>query len=107
MNPTDSIGRQVILSIHHKYDANIRYFVGTLKHMVVQDIVDGWAYYTLIIEPDLQRLSLTSNARVFQQQTVPDIVKKILQIHCYFNLSSCDLNLHNNQRKRERRSFSK
>ncbi|MCF6344886.1 MAG: type VI secretion system tip protein VgrG [Thiomicrorhabdus sp.] len=81
INPTDSIGHQVILSIHHKYDANIRYFVGTLKQMIVQDIVDGWAYYTLLIEPDLQRLSLTSNARVFQQQTVPDIVKKILKEH--------------------------
>ncbi|MCF6344880.1 MAG: hypothetical protein L3J00_00245 [Thiomicrorhabdus sp.] len=40
INPTDSIGHQVILSIHHKYDANIRYFVGTLKQMVVQDIVE-------------------------------------------------------------------
>ncbi|MCF6345185.1 MAG: hypothetical protein L3J00_01805 [Thiomicrorhabdus sp.] len=33
------------------------------------------------MEPDLQRLSLTSNARVFQQKTVPDIVKKILKEH--------------------------
>jgi len=38
----------------------------------------GWAYYTLNIRPKLYRLSLTSNARIFQQKTVPDIVAKLL-----------------------------
>ncbi|VAW48912.1 VgrG protein [hydrothermal vent metagenome] len=81
INPAQCIDRQVMLSVHHKYDASIRYFVGTLKSMAANDIVNGWAYYTLEMQPALFHLGLTSNARIFQQKTVPEIVKTILSEH--------------------------
>ncbi len=40
-----------------------------------------WAKYQITIRPDLYRLDLTSDARIFQKTSVPDIVKKILGEH--------------------------
>ncbi|MCF6345431.1 MAG: type VI secretion system tip protein VgrG [Thiomicrorhabdus sp.] len=73
------IDQAVTLEIRHKYDPEIRYLHGIVKSMSAQDVSGGWAYYRLKICPELYRLTLTSDARIFQQETVPDIVAKILK----------------------------
>jgi type VI secretion system secreted protein VgrG len=73
------IDQAVTLEIRHKYDPKIRYLHGIVESMSAQDVSGGWAYYSLNIRPELYRLTLTSDARIFQQETVPDIVAKILK----------------------------
>ncbi|MCF6346566.1 MAG: hypothetical protein L3J00_08900, partial [Thiomicrorhabdus sp.] len=78
IEPNDCLDQAVTIEIKHKYDPQIRYLHGIVEGMGVQNVSGGWAYYTLNIRPKLHRLSLTSNARIFQQKTVPDIVAKLL-----------------------------
>ena len=79
INLNDCIDRKLILTIHHKYDDQIRYLAGVVESMTAVGFAGDWAKYKLSIRPDLHRLSLTSDACVFQQISVPDIVAKILK----------------------------
>ncbi|MCF6345709.1 MAG: hypothetical protein L3J00_04470 [Thiomicrorhabdus sp.] len=74
IDPNACLDQAVSIEIKHKYDPKI----GIVEGMGVQNVSGGWAYYTLNIRPKFYRLSLTSNARIFQQKTVPDIVAQLL-----------------------------
>lgn len=56
-----------------------RYFSGVLTTAQYLGRPDGDAVYQLIVEPFFSLLSRTSDCRIFQHQTVPDIVKQVLQ----------------------------
>ena len=79
LNLNDCIDRKVTLKIHHKYDGRLRYLSGIVESIETTGHAGGWARYTLNIQPELHRLSLVSDARIFQQTRVPDIVATILK----------------------------
>jgi type VI secretion system secreted protein VgrG len=55
-----------------------RFFHGVVRRFVQLGRSDGLVSYRAEIVPWLWFLSLTSNCRIFQQQSVPDIVRKVL-----------------------------
>jgi|GEM_PF-1474402 len=75
----DCIDHKVLLRIHHKYDDQTRYLAGVVESMTSHGFAGDWALYDISILPDLYRLALTSDARIFQQLSVPDIVTTILK----------------------------
>ncbi|MEP6990752.1 MAG: type VI secretion system tip protein TssI/VgrG [bacterium] len=55
-----------------------RFIHGIVRRFVQLDRTDGLVSYRAEVVPWLWFLSLTSNCRIFQQLSVPDIVKKVL-----------------------------
>lgn len=55
-----------------------RFFHGVVRRFVQLGRSDGLVSYRAEVVPWLWFLSLTSNCRIFQQQSVPDIVQKVL-----------------------------
>ena len=55
-----------------------RYFHGVVRRFVQLGRASGLVSYRAEVVPWLWFLSLTSNCRIFQQKTVPDIVKAVL-----------------------------
>ena len=56
-----------------------RYFHGVVRRFVQLGRADGLVSYRAEVVPWLWFLSLTSNCRIFQQKSVPDIVKQVLK----------------------------
>ncbi|HEB93269.1 MAG TPA: hypothetical protein ENI94_07340, partial [Gammaproteobacteria bacterium] len=86
INLNDCIDRDVTLTLSSKYDAQPRYLHGIVERITTLGFAGHWAKYHISICPDLYRLGLTSDARIFQQISVPDIVKKILTEHGIQNI---------------------
>ena len=55
-----------------------RYFHGIVRRFLQLGRTDGLVSYRAEVVPWLWFLSLTSNCRIFQQKSVPDIVKQVL-----------------------------
>lgn len=56
-----------------------RFFHGVVRRFVQLGRADGLVSYRAEVVPWLWFLSLTSNCRIFQQKSVPDIVKQVLK----------------------------
>ncbi|VAW92917.1 VgrG protein, partial [hydrothermal vent metagenome] len=85
INLNDCIDRKVTLTLSSKYDAQPRYLTGIVESITTVGFAGHWAKYHISICPDLYRLDLTADARIFQQSSVPDIVKKLLSEHGIHN----------------------
>ncbi|CAG0904392.1 unnamed protein product [Cyprideis torosa] len=71
---------EAVLGIYDKYQ------VPRFLHGVIVDIergVEGFSrtFYTLTLRPALWRLTQSSDSRIWQHKTVPDIVKEVLEEH--------------------------
>ncbi|HEB93876.1 MAG TPA: hypothetical protein ENI94_10525, partial [Gammaproteobacteria bacterium] len=71
INLNDCIDRDVTLTLSHKYDARPRYLHGIVERITALGFAGHWAEYEISIRPTLYRLGLTSDARIFQQISVP------------------------------------
>lgn len=59
---------------------------GIVRNFSIGDTGHHYTFYTLTLVPALERLSLRQNSRIFQHQTVPEILSVLLQemgIHDY------------------------
>lgn len=74
------IDEKACLTIHHKYDG-VRHFSGVVSSAARADEGHHYTAYRLTILPPLHRLRYGSDARIFQQVSVPDIIKTLLAEH--------------------------
>jgi type VI secretion system secreted protein VgrG len=78
---TEIIDRPATLTIHSKYDASPRHFSGVVAAVSRGDTGHHRTAYQLTILPPVSRLAHISDARIFQDLTVPEIVRKLLAEH--------------------------
>ena len=71
------IDEKACLTIHHKYD-DMRHYSGVVAMATRTDQGHHYTAYRLTILPPLHRLRYGSDARIFQQKSVPDIIKELL-----------------------------
>lgn len=65
------------LTVHHKYIETLRHFSGIVVEAERGDRGHHRTAYRLILMPSLYRLDQGSDCRIFQQKSVPDIVKEL------------------------------
>ena len=68
------------LTVHHKY-LGLRHFAGVISQIARGDSGHHRTSYQLTLLPALHRLSHSSDCRIFQKKSVPDIVKILLKEH--------------------------
>ncbi|MET3601889.1 type VI secretion system tip protein TssI/VgrG [Martelella mangrovi] len=66
------------LTIHHKY-AGTRHLSGVIAGIDREDEGFRRTFYKITLLPMLSRLEHGSDCRIFQQKTVPDIIKQVLK----------------------------
>ena len=60
-------------------DAGTRYFNGYVSHLNYQGSSGRYALYTVVLKPWLWFLTRTADCRIFQDQSVPEIVKQVFR----------------------------
>ena len=70
------LGQPVTTSVS-KEDGGIRYFNGHVAHASYLGMTNELHHYQVILRPWLWFLSKSSDCRIFQKMTVPDIVKQV------------------------------
>ncbi len=78
LKPDQVVDRNAELRIYRNGDC-VQRVHGIVRQFTQGDIGYHYAYYSLILVPALERLSLRHNSRIFQQQTTIDIVTTLLQ----------------------------
>jgi len=60
-------------------DGKSRYFNGLVSRFVLTRVDQGFAHYRMTLVPWLWFLTRTSDCRIFQKKTVPDIIKQVFR----------------------------
>ncbi|NOZ52531.1 MAG: type VI secretion system tip protein VgrG [Gammaproteobacteria bacterium] len=76
---TDVLAQTATLTVHDEQGGTARYIHGAVVSFTQGEESERWAHYTLILRPQIWRLSLRQDCRIFQQQAVPDIIEAVLQ----------------------------
>ena len=76
------LGQNITLTLEMP-DTSTRYFNGEVIQFKHTGFSEGLYNYRATLRPSLWFLTRTANCRVFQEKTIPDIVKEILQDHPY------------------------
>ncbi|MDH3349937.1 MAG: type VI secretion system tip protein VgrG [Gammaproteobacteria bacterium] len=74
-----------------------RYFNGIVSQLSFSGTSGQWARYVAVLRPRLWFLTHSSDNRIFQEKTVPDILKDVFKEHGF----SCKDDLRGTYRKRE------
>lgn len=76
IQPADIVGKAVGFEVQLA-DGSFRVFHGLVSRLAVGDSDSGMRNYTLEVVPWLWFLTRTADCRIFQNMSVPDIIKKI------------------------------
>src|SRR5712692_1694982 len=76
----DIVGKQVTLQVHHSGDDQ-RHWNGFVSRFACVGGDNRFIYYRAEIVPWLWFLTRTADCQIFQQKTIPEIIKKIFQDH--------------------------
>ncbi len=76
----DIVGKQVTLQIHHT-DDDMRYWNGFVSRFACVGGDNRFTHYRAEIVPWLWFLTRTADCQIFQQKTIPEIIKKVFQDH--------------------------
>ncbi|KZL10365.1 type VI secretion system tip protein VgrG [Pseudovibrio sp. Ad14] len=68
------------VTVHHKY-LGLRHFAGVISQIARGDSGHHRTSYQLTLQPAVHRLSHSTDCRIFQKKSVPDIVKILLKEH--------------------------
>ncbi len=82
---TSLLGKDMTVKIEMA-DGSIRYLNGAVTLFKHTGFTQGIYTYQAILRPWLWYLTRKSNCRIFQDKTIPDIVKEIIQEHSYVNV---------------------
>jgi type VI secretion system secreted protein VgrG len=74
------VGKQVTLHIHYFGDEQ-RYWNGFVSRFASTGGDDRFSYYQAEVVPWLWFLTRTADCQIFQQKTIPEIIKKVFQDH--------------------------
>jgi len=76
----DIVGKQVTLSLKLPDDSR-RYWNGFVSRFAILTRDNRFTYYRAEIVPWLWLLTRTADCQIFQQKTIPEIIKKVFQDH--------------------------
>ncbi|HEY6945456.1 MAG TPA: type VI secretion system tip protein TssI/VgrG [Candidatus Acidoferrum sp.] len=76
----DIVGKQVTISVHHAGDDQ-RHWNGFVSRFACTGGDNRFSYYHAEIVPWLWFLTRTADCQIFQQKTIPEIIKKVFQDH--------------------------
>src|SRR6266478_3074278 len=76
----DIVGKQVTLQIHHQGDDQ-RHWNGFVSRFACVGGDNRFSYYRAEIVPWAWFLTRTADCQIFQQKTIPEIIKKVFQDH--------------------------
>ena len=80
INLDDILGKNVTIKLALP-DDNTRYFNGYVTRFAQSGMYGRYHRYSAIVRPWLWFLTRTADCRIFQEMTVPDIVKKVFTDH--------------------------
>lgn len=80
LSPEDLLGQPVTVTVALRDDGR-RHFHGLVSRFVAGDVQGRHYSYAATVRPWLWFLTRTSDCRIFQDQSVPDIVKAVFQDH--------------------------
>jgi type VI secretion system secreted protein VgrG len=80
VNLDDILGKNVTIKLALP-DDNTRYFNGYVTRFSAGGMVGRYYRYEAVVRPWLWFLTRTADCRIFQEMTVPDIVKKVFNDH--------------------------
>ncbi|MGB1311554.1 MAG: type VI secretion system Vgr family protein, partial [Leucothrix sp.] len=112
--PAQLVDKKVTLSIHHKYPqlqadgvytspvagvgVPVREISGVIESVEHLSTDNDWSQLRIRLMPSLHRLRHTSDCRIFQQLSVPEIVQQLLEEH---GIQEVSVNLRDHHQKRE------
>ena len=76
----DIVGKQVTLHVHHT-DDDIRHWNGFVSRFACTGGDNRFSNYHAEIVPWLWFLTRTADCQIYQQKTIPEIIKKVFQDH--------------------------
>ena len=76
---TDLIGQPV--AVHFEHEGGVRHFSALISEVEQGSVVGSYASYSLTLRPWLWVLTQIHDSRVFQDKSIPDIVKGVLRDH--------------------------
>ncbi|HIF9275966.1 TPA: type VI secretion system tip protein TssI/VgrG, partial [Photobacterium damselae] len=78
ITPDDVVDKSAVLTVWQ--DGEIQQsWQGIVSRFIQSDVGHHHTFYEVSLVPPLARLSLRQNSRIFQQQSVPDIIATVLQ----------------------------
>jgi type VI secretion system secreted protein VgrG len=80
INPNDILGKNVTVKVELP-DDSIRFFNGFVTRFAQGGSLGRYVRYSVVVHPWLWFLTRTTDCRIFQEMTVPDIVKKVFGDH--------------------------
>ena len=80
INPDDILGKNVTVKLALP-DDSMRYFNGFVTRFAQGGSYGRYIRYSAVVHPWLWFLTRTTDCRIFQEMTVPDIVKKVFGDH--------------------------
>src|SRR5262252_4444139 len=80
INPDDILGKNVTVKIALPDDST-RFFNGFVTRFAQGGSYGRYVRYSAVVHPWLWFLTRTADCRIFQEMTVPDIVKKVFADH--------------------------
>jgi len=81
----DVLGQNVTVRVQPSPQGDPRYFNGYVREFTVGRVLDGVTEYHAKMVPWLWFLTRTSDCRIFQDRTVPDIIKEVFRGHGFTN----------------------
>lgn len=85
INLHDLMDTQACLGIYDKYDVP-RFLNGIITEVARGDSGIRRTFYSVTLRPALQRLAHSSDSRIWQNSSVPEIVKEVLEDHKITNV---------------------
>ncbi|MBF6649056.1 type VI secretion system Vgr family protein [Methylobacter sp. BlB1] len=80
IDPKKILGEPIVIRLQME-TGNWRYFHGYVSRFGQGSDLNGLACYHVAVQPWLWFLTRTSNCRIFQNQSVPEIIKQVFQDH--------------------------
>ncbi|MGA7743683.1 MAG: type VI secretion system tip protein TssI/VgrG [Polyangia bacterium] len=80
LQPQTLLGKTLTIRLPLAND-KARYFSGIVTRACRLQSPDGYSHYGVTISPELWLLTLNRDCRIFQDMTVPEVVKQILRQH--------------------------
>src|SRR4028119_1214201 len=78
IDPNNILGKNVTLAIHTRGEETERFFNGICIRFAQGKRDDRFSHYRMLVVPEVWLLTQVWQSRVFQNLTVPEIIKKVL-----------------------------
>lgn len=81
LKAADVLGTRATIAVKGPDGTETRHFDGHVAEFGLAEIRDDFAFYRLLLHPALWFASLATDNRIFQNQTVPDILEEVLRAY--------------------------